>query len=559
MEKTGWWHLALIAFLCTAIYANSFQNDFVFDDKVLITTNFEIRSFSNIPSFFESPSHANLYRPVRSSLYTIVYGIWGLNTFGYHLNSLIFHILNSFMVYLLAKALLKKRNLALIAALIFALHPVHTDRITNMTAGFDQFGIFLYFLSFYLYILYSKNSKLKYLIGSVVLFAVGIFSSEELVTLPVILFLYDFCFNKKKIKIKNYLYYVLIGIFFFMVRFTVLGRFGRMEEYYTGSLYSNIATTIPILLKYLKLLIIPYTLTLEYTPQIHHTIFDLAVLLSLFAVLALIYISTKSKMTLFLAGFFFITLSPFLNLIPLFTLMAERYLYIPSFAFCILAAIGFEKVFNLKIKNIKTITLTVFILILVIFSGIVIKRNTEWRDSLTLWTRTVETSPKSSRAHDNLGSAYQVERMYEKAFEQYEIAIKLHPRNYFAFGNRGSAYAEVGMYDKAITDLQTSILINPYYYKSYTNIGLAYYKSGDYEKAITSLKQAIELHPELSKAHNDLGVVYAEIGEHELAIQEIQKAIKIYPDYKDAHHNLGVVYTKTNQTELAEKEFELAG
>lgn len=562
MDKKEYLYILLIALLCTIFYSNTFKNEFVFDDLSLIINNYDIRSFSNIPNFFTTPSHANLYRPVRSILYTLTYSIWGLNTFGYHLNSLIFHILNTTMVYFIASSLLKNKKLGFIASLIFALHPIHTERITNMSAGFDQFGILMYLISFYLYILHSQHPKKSYLIASIFAFAVGIFSSEELVTLPVILFLYNLCFNKTNLKekIKFYVPYVLIGIIFFLIRLKVIGKIGRAMDYFTGSLYSNIITTIPIILKYIKLLIMPYPLSLEYTPVLYYSILNPVVLISLFALIAIIYFTVKSKshIIIFSVFFFFITLMPFLNLIPLYTLMAERYLYIPSIAFCILAALLFGKLSDLNARKIKAIVLIILILILISFSYITLKRNSDWKNSMTLFTKGVETAPKSTRAHDNLGFAYQEEKQYDKALEQYKIAIELEPENYWAHGNLGTTYAELGKYDLAIQELQTAILLNPEYYKALTNLGLAYYKTKDYESALKYLKKAVEMHPGFSKSHNDLGIVYAQTGDYESAIKEFQKAIKIYKGYKDAHYNLGVVYVKINQTELAKKEFELA-
>lgn len=569
MEKREWGYILLLAVLCTAVYANTFRNEFVFDDIALIIKNFEIRSFSNIPDFFTTPAHAGLYRPVRSVLYAVVFRIWGLNVFGYHLNSLIFHILNTVVVYFLANALLEKRRIALVAAIIFAVHPVHTERVTNMTAGFDQFGVLMYLLSFYLYILYSKTrnevahpqgfSK-YYIVFSVIAFTVGILASEELVTLPVILLLYDFTFNKMKIKskIKYYIPFILIGVVFFIIRFDVLGRFGRPTDYYTGSLYTNIITTLPIILKYFRLLVLPTNLSLIYEPPFYESISEPIVFIPLFAIFFILYLSikSKSKIVFFSVFFFFITLLPFLNLVPLFTLMAERYLYVPSVSFCILAALLFNK--TLKIKNFKAVSIVILIVILLSFSYLTIKRNSEWRDSVTLFTRTVETAPDSSKAHDSLGFSYQTEKRYEEALQEYEIAINLDPNNYFTHSNLGTAYAELGEYELAIPELQTSVLIAPYYYKGWNNLGLAYYRIGEYEEAEESLLRAVALHPEFSKAHNDLGTVYGKMGEYGAAIQQFQSAIKIYPGYKDAHYNLGIVYSRIGKDDLAQQEFRIA-
>jgi len=536
MKRVDWISILLITILCTVIYVNMFENTFVYDDRVLLLGNNEIKSLKNIPGFFVEPSHANLYRPVRSILYTITYKIWGLNVFGYHLNSLIFHILNSIVIFLILKKLIPKS--ALIGALLFAAHPIHTGRVTNMTAGFDQFGIFLWFTGFYLYLFYSH--EIKYYILSIALFTIGLFSSEELLTLPFVIILYDFI--RKKISIKKYIPYFVVSLVYFLIRYLVIGSLGRSPGYFTGSFYTNMISTIPLIWKYIYLLFIPYPLSLEYTPPIYTTFLNPLVIISLLGLLGLAYISLKSKKGLFIAGFFFITLLPFLNFVPLYTLIQERYLYIPSFAFCFLIAYVVSK---LKLK--KTITLILIGLIILSYSVVVISRNTEWKDSITLFSRTIQTAPKSTRAYDNLGWAYHQEKDYAKAIQYYNKAIVLDSKNYFAHGNLGTLYGETGEYELAITSLQTSVILNGAYYKGLTNLGLAYYKVNQSTKAIKALERAIEIQPLFSKAYNDLGIVYASLGEFKEASKNFEKALEITPEYEDAKHNLKEISSSVQQ------------
>ena len=132
--------IVLIVFLSLISYINIFDNEFVWDDHIFILDNTDIKSFSNIPYFFKEDVD-ELYRPLRTLHYTIAYSIFKKNEFGYHLNSLFFHIIISVLVFFIIKEAIGK-NIALIASLIFAVHPIHTERVANMTAGFDLLGIF---------------------------------------------------------------------------------------------------------------------------------------------------------------------------------------------------------------------------------------------------------------------------------------------------------------------------------------------------------------------------------------------------------------------------------
>ena len=129
--------IILILVLTLIAYGNIFSNEFVWDDRIYLEENLVIRSLANTPTFFVTPTHGNLYRPLRSVLQAFVFSIWEFDVFGYHLNALLLHMIASVLVYVIVLKLFQKRKLALFTGILFAVHPIHTDRVTNMTAGFD--------------------------------------------------------------------------------------------------------------------------------------------------------------------------------------------------------------------------------------------------------------------------------------------------------------------------------------------------------------------------------------------------------------------------------------
>jgi len=114
-------YMIIIILVSVLLYANTFKNEFVFDDFTFIVENPDIRSLSNIPEFFVEPQHGSLYRPLRQVWYTVVYNFSKINTFGYHLSSIILHTIISLLVYGITVLLFRKKSIALIAALFFAL------------------------------------------------------------------------------------------------------------------------------------------------------------------------------------------------------------------------------------------------------------------------------------------------------------------------------------------------------------------------------------------------------------------------------------------------------
>src|SRR3989338_2560795 len=140
--------ILLIILLSLASYFNIFRNEFVWDDHVFILDNPDVRSF-NLPLFFTQDVDG-LYRPLRSLHYSLIYSIAGKNELLYHFNSLFFHTVISILVFFIIFEIIGKKNTALLTALIFAAHPIHTERVANMTGSFDMPGIFFMLLSFYL-------------------------------------------------------------------------------------------------------------------------------------------------------------------------------------------------------------------------------------------------------------------------------------------------------------------------------------------------------------------------------------------------------------------------
>ena len=561
--------ILLIILLSLASYFNIFQNEFVWDDYIFILDNQDIRSFSNLPLFF-SQDVDGLYRPLRSLHYTFVYSIAGKNEFFYHFNSLFFHTLISILVFFIIHEIAGKRNVALIAALIFVAHPIHTGRVTNITAGFDLLGIFFMLLAFYFYIWHSKGANKNYFLLSLLLFLMAIFSSEEAIILPLIIILYEFCFNREKFIIKNnfvknYAPFILVGLSFIAIRFFVIGIRGRVEGYLAGNFFLTMLTMLKVYVYYIYLLIAPINLSLYRDVDAVSSLFDFKVIISSLILISifLFTIKFKNKILFFAVFWFFITLIPFSNAFPLQNFMAERYLYVPSFGFSLLVSYLLITIFNydfknIKIKNILRYGIVIFIVLLLgfyVFSTV--NRNNDFKNDLTLWSGTVETNPNNSRAHDNLGFTYEHFGDNERALEEFGIAVELQPDNHRALANLGAVYAKLGLYNESIAALERSISIQDYH-KTHDKLGLVYVELNLEDKAIESFKEAIKLNQRYAKAHNDLATVYGHMGEFDLALLELDEAIRIDRDYADAHYNLGILLKFLGEENKARKEFEIA-
>ncbi len=602
-------HIALIALLSFLVYANTLGSDFVWDDEDFIVERFEISKIGNIPYFFTT-DFWGVYRPVREAFYALSYTIWGQNPFGYHLNAFLIHTSITILIYLIFTHTIGSR-IALSTALLFSTHPVHTEAITFITTSFDEIGVFFFFLSFYFYI--GTTDRRMYA-ASIVFAALAFFTYEVTLTLPLTLVLYDYCFKRKTnpksgrmIKnIKQYIPFFGVALFYFFVRFFLIGVKAR-GSYRAGSLYLTLLAMSKALVEYIRVTIIPLDLTVYHDITVPSSIFEPGVLLSLFLLAFLLKISLearkRSKVVFFGIAWFFITLLPVSNIIPIQTLMAERYLYLPSLGFVLLIAVVLDWMYNRFTDDRKIIPTIFLALILIFYSAATIDRNADWRDDLTLWKGTLDTNPNDYRTHLNLGKAYSDKGMYDDAIKEYNRALELAPNNPAAFSglgvvyymtglyadsilrykdalefarsdsdkpkhhyNLGLAYSAKGLYDLATAEFRQALDLGLNHPRVHLNLGDAYYGKGSYDLAIVEYNRALELAPSdpqnveiksrLADVHNELGISYGQHALYDLAIAEFKKAIEANPNSAPAHINLGSAYAFIGEYQLARREFK---
>ncbi len=569
-------HIIIIILLTFFAYSNIFPNEFIWDDQDFILTWHETRSMKNLPEFFQGLVHFNhpgVYRPMRSVFYAISYKLWGLNPVGYHFQSILVHLACTILVYLIVAEITKKDLAAFVSALIFGTHPIHTEAVTAITASFDTIGTAFFFASFYLYLRAQSNtySKKVLYVSSVTSALIAFFTYEMTLTLPLLIALHSLCFNKAKgeamiKRVKAYSPYFIGALFYVFIRVVVLD-IGSRGAYFANSFYLTMLTMTKAFVKYILALIWPLNLNLNHTiskgilsyvnPDITakaitaQSVFDLEIILAIALILLLVATAIigfkKYPWLSFCIGWFFIGLSPVSNIIPQSVIMVERYLYIPSFAFCFLLSFAFNHYYNLtpkanRVKHIRIGLIVLFVLLIAGYTSLTLSRNKDWRNSMALWSKTVQQSPDSALAHNNLGIVYDNQGKKELAIEEYKIAVSLNPNYDSAYYNLGVNYFHQGKLDLAVEAYQKAIALDPNYAKVHTNLGIVYEEQGRIEIAIEEHKTAIRIDPRLVEAYNNLAVIYHKLGRYCDAIEEYQKGLAIDPSSTPLKDNLNLAY-----------------
>jgi len=557
-------YLILILLVALA-FANSIQNSFVWDDHDLVLGNPRINpSLKEIPLVFTTPMwklagfseyRQIYYRPVDHLFAVLKYKVWGLNPSGFHLTDILLHIMSVIFLYRVGLLLFNNDKLiSLMAATIFAVHPVHNESVGRTTLGEVIFGFFI-ILTVYLFL-----KERKYL--SLLAFFLALLSKESAVMLPfalIILAIHKEGIKKSLTAIIPYM--ILVGVYL-IIRLQVVDTvFG---DTVAQPLSTRVFTMAVATFDYIRLLIIPYPLSPFYPARWYTSIFEPKVLLAI-VVLALIFYlifrMRRDKTMLFLLSFPFIMLIPVIwrvSTFPIgeeFVYIAERFLYVPAMASSLFISAFAVKFFRAKARVYLIIG---WLSLALIFVAITIASNRMWKNDIALLEKIIEGAPYAAFAHNNLGLAYYNQGRLTEAIHEYLSALKIKPDDAITHYNLGLAYGKGGRLNEAIQEFLTTLRLKPDYPKAHNGLGLAYYNQGRLDEAIHEYKTAARLKPDYAEAHSNLGFVYYKQGRVNEAIQEYTAALKLNPKLADVHNNLGLAYKQKGLIDEAIQEFKEA-
>jgi predicted membrane-bound mannosyltransferase len=184
--------LVCVLFILPCIlYWNTLHNDFVFDDMPLIWGSKVVPRLNSVYDIVNLFTEKYGYRPIRTLSYAIDYRFSGTGPVSYHVSNIIYHAITALLVYLVTLSLIPQQATALVAAFIFAVHPVHTDAVAYLSGRRDILFALFYLAGFWCFLRHRKRNRLLYLIAAMLLYLLSIGSKEMGVTLPLVFFIYD--------------------------------------------------------------------------------------------------------------------------------------------------------------------------------------------------------------------------------------------------------------------------------------------------------------------------------------------------------------------------------
>ena len=551
--------LAIILLISVIIYLPVFNNKLLaWDDEFYIKNNPLVYSI-NLKDIFSQYVMGN-YHPLTILSFAIEYQFFGLNETGYHVINLLLHLLNVVLVFYVINLLVNKPTVALVAALLFGIHPLHVESVAWAAELKDLLYTFFFLGSYIVYLKYLTNQQRKLYVFSLLLFFLSLLSKAMAASLPAVLILTDY-FKGRKINGKSLLEklpFILLSIGFGVVAVWAQKSSGATEVINFGFL-QRIVFACSGFIKYIFQLFFPLHLSAYYPYPIKSTEsipaqYYLYPILFAGLVFAIFYSLRSTKKVLFGVGFFAVTIFLVLQLLPVGgAIIADRYSYIPSIGIFYLAGEGFDLLLNKKLKVPAFILLA---LVTVFFSVKTYTRCNIWNNDLTLWNDVISKYQTVPIAYNNRGLIYLNQGKNDSALKDFNKAIELKSDYAKAYNNRGTLYMNEGKNDEALKDFDKAIEFMPSNEGFHISRGNALKNKNRIDEALMEYDKALSLRPDFAEAFYSRGIIFMSQGKNSQAIEEYGKAIGLNPNYIEAYLNRGNSFRDDKQFDNALKDYE---
>lgn len=562
-------HIILLVLTGTAVYWNSLNNGFVYDDLVTVEENLFIRDWRNLGRFFWADYYVRTeeysFRPLVTLTYFADWAIFGEDPRGYHLTNLILHCLAGLAVYGLGRRICSLPATGFLAALIFLLHPAQAEAVNGISFREDLLCALFFFLSLLACAKtgWKGRNDPKWRALSLLGFVLALLAKEMAVTLPLVIAAYLLLIQRRHRHelLRPFLaVFFLIAVLYGTARMLILFQPGTLPAAPPfGDPLSRLVLALKSLGLYGRLAFLPVRLTVEYPDPFPPVIWSGYLVLPALLTAAFLLAAGrrgKSRAGTFGLAFFFITLLPVLNLVPTARLGAERFVYLPLFGFAIWGA---ETLAGLASGAAgRKIAAPAAVLILLALGAGTVSRNRDWTDNYTLFRRAVEVSPDSSKARHGLGNEYFRLGWTGPAIEEFKAAIAIFDREPLYHNSLGVAYGEEGRFEEALFQFQRSAALNPGDPLVRLNLSTLFLRSGDPGRALEEIDYFIAARPFDPDGFLNRAEILLARDDYPGAIAAFKQALALHPTSLPALTGLGYGHYRQGDWERARFYWERA-
>ncbi|OQR70395.1 transmembrane and TPR repeat-containing protein 3-like [Tropilaelaps mercedesae] len=621
---------ALVVLASLIVYGNSTRCGFVFDDLSAIVSNRDVHGSTTLlqlltNDYWGTPMHMEhshkSYRPLSVLSFRISHALHGLQPFGYHLANVLLHAAVSASVLRFSAQWLTPNNVVVVGrapflcALLFAIHPIHTEAVTGVVGRAELLsGLFLLWS-----LMFCQSDLWTHRLASVVLCVLATLSKEQgFMAFPLCVLLNVLhrvplsrllrgCDHKSvliylRADSHAYATYVLPAALLFALRYRLMNGelpvFTRFDNPAASADSPDRQLTFAYLVSVnIGLLLFPFRLCCDWTmgsiPLLNaadpRNVATVALFGGLLAVAWRLYLVAASgsvwelhRAVISLAMLVFPFIPASNVFFPVGFVVAERVLYVPSIGFCMLIATGAENVRNRSAALRWCYKMGLFILC-GSYMAKTVHRNFDWSDELSIYRSGLRANPNNAKLFNNVGFAYQQQENYERALEFFRRASHLQPDDIGSWINVGRALNKLARFSEAEAaysrahsllprrSQRTGVTSNPAEELRVAPVHLNVFVSlanlitrnnSRLHEADTLYREAIAMKRDYVDAYTNRGEILLKMGRLNEAVQVYSQAVQLRPFDPDVHFNLGVVLVKLdrhsihkNHTERAAQEF----
>jgi tetratricopeptide (TPR) repeat protein len=570
MGKKRYFVIILLVLCLLVVFGRIAGNDFInFDDNGYITENYQIQQGIHLQTvqWALTTTYFSYWHPLTWMSHMLDWSLFGPNAAGHHMVSLLLHIGSAILLFLFLYKTTNSFWPAVFATAFFAIHPLRVESVAWASERKDVLNVFFIVACIYIYAFYAENNKLSRYLFSLFLFVLAVMSKPMAVSLPFVLLLLDYWpldrwknTVQEKTKSKSGSLWRLIGekipflgiaVAVSIAAFLAQSREGTVASLSSAKILTRVSNAMVSYAAYLEKIFWPMKLAVFYPYD--HTVSPGNVMISgtILCIITLIVLYFMKKMSFLFVGWFLYlgTLVPVIGLVQVGSQsMADRYTYLPAVGMAVMAAWGIPSlVRNKKIR--KYILLPVGVLVIVLFASMTWQQCGYWKNSVTLFSHSLNVTKNNALASSQLGLAYYEENRDQEALECFTNAIQLEPHQDSAYNNRGAIYLKHRHYEQALADFNQAIAFNASYAKAYNNRANLYVQTAQYPLALNDLNMAIRFSPEYVLAYFNRGIIFNQMGQSKKAIEDFSKVLLLNPNHTGAYHNRAVLFFKTGEAD----------
>ena len=580
-------YLLLVA-ITLAVYAQVHAFGFVtLDDNDYVTDNPHIRApfFADGLRWAFTTGYISNWHPLTWLSYMLDYRLFGFNAGGYHVVNVLFHIMNTLLLFEALRRMTGNVWPSAFAAALFSAHPLHVESGAWISERKDVLSCSFWLMTLIAYHAYVERPAVRRYLLVVVVFALGLMAKSMLVTLPCVLLLLDYWplgrwsktgegekgkggkgeresadpkIQNPKSKI-GCLLLEKIPLFVLsaassVITIAVQHGGGTMMPFEALPLRVRLMNAVIAYVSYIRKMFWPSDLAVFYPYFVSHVpAWRIVLAGGALAGLSLSALWMFRRRPYWGVGWFWYlgTLAPVIGIVQVGDqAMADRYTYIPLIGLFMAGAWGLLDL-GARSRSLRLAATVAGIAACIAATLAGAFQAHYWRDSVTLFERALRVTKDNKVVENNMGIALAKLGRCDEAIRHYREALRINPYYSDAHHNLGVALFQQGEREEAMDHYLEALRMRPHDPTVLNNLGSAYAAQRDYAAAIGYYEEALRCDPGYVAAHLNLGNVLIQQRNPDAAIAHYLEAARIDPACGDAYFNLGAVMEAQGKKEEA--------